>query len=98
MNFYNPFKPHIVRNSDGSYSVRKLTFPFLFEKYLEQDMRHYSSNSGEPRGFYWWSIPQYVMQYCKYTAPEAYNVLVAYQQAIKPKAKSVYIPLKDILK
>jgi hypothetical protein len=25
MKLYNPFKPHICQNSDGSYSVRKLT-------------------------------------------------------------------------
>ena len=96
MNFYNPFKPHIVRNHDDTYSVRKLIFPF-FKYYLEEDK--YTHSYEDVPNFYWWSTPKYVSSYCKYNSLEMASALLNnYKQACKPKKKPQYVPIKDIIK
>ena len=91
MNFYNPFKPHIVRDTDGTYMVRKILFPHV-AVYLEESAKH----SKEPvSGFYWWSLEEFVNKYCKYNSLEVASALLnAYKEAAKTKRTLTYVPIK----
>lgn len=92
MNFYNPFKPHIVRDTDGTYMVRKLPLPFGTAAYLEQN--NVNKYCAVP-GFYWWYTDDYVLQCCKYNSLEmAVAVLNAYKEAAKTKRTITYVPIK----
>ena len=93
MNFYNPFKPHIVRDTDGTYMVRKLTIPFAFGVYLHQSAvihRH-----ERVPGFYWWFGNQFANKYCKCNSLEVASALLnAYKEAAKTKRTLTYVPIK----
>ena len=99
MNFYNPFKPHIVENGNGTYSVRKLTFPFLFKLYLHKNAVIHREE--KITGFYWWFGDRFANKYCKYTKEEVLQVLEDYQAKVKEikNSKPVrQVPIKDLIK
>ena len=60
MKLYNPFKPHICKNADGTYSVRKLTIIGW-------------NKAGED--YYWWRVKPYQHEYCHFSAEEALVLL-----------------------
>ena len=60
MKFYNPFKPHICKNANGTYSVRKLNI-FGWSK-IDSD-----SN--------WWTIESNQLKYCQYSAEQSLLLL-----------------------
>lgn len=91
MNFYNPFKPHIVRDVDGTYMVRKMLFPYV-AVYLEESPRHAKESVS---GFYWWCLEEYVNKYCKCNSLEMASALLNdYKQAANTKKTLTYIPIK----
>lgn len=62
MKFYNPFKPHIVEFTDGTFAVRKSSLVYW---------SYYSKRCVE-----WWSCEEYVQKYCRVdTLEEAKSVL-----------------------
>jgi len=60
MKFYNPFKPHIVKNGHGQYLVRKfqLNFDMLGWTYIAE-------------GWYWTQNIVYKRTYSSYEAAQA---------------------------
>ncbi len=49
---YNPFKPHVVKFSNGKYGLRKLN---LFGGYEFFGQKHCN---------YWWHDMEYIPEYC----------------------------------
>mgnify|MGYP000729946247 CR=1 FL=1 len=52
MKFYNPFKPHIVEFTDGTFAVRKSSLFWWVYK------------GHNPHAIKWWMLEEYVPEYC----------------------------------
>lgn len=87
MNIYNPFKPHIVKNDNGTYSVRKLD---LIRGWMKLDANAdsfwiHSKNSG------------LFTEYYELTAHEAF-LLFEKITTIKRKSSDKYVNINELKK
>lgn len=80
MKFYNPFKPHICKNVDDTYSVRKWTI----SGWEKADMNKY-----------WWTIVVYQHEFCHFSAEDAL-VLLDVVNAPTIKLRDEYVSTDDL--
>jgi len=71
MKIYNPFKPHLVQFTDGSYAYRK--FDLVSWVLLDRDGGHWWYRDG---GHWWFSRHPYWQLYCYGTKEQAEAALV----------------------
>lgn len=82
MKIYNPFKPHLCKNSDGTYSVRTLSFYGWLKRDINQD--------------YWWSVDLYSKERSHIISEVAALALLKKVKTKQIKLQDNYIPESEL--
>jgi hypothetical protein len=85
MKLYNPFKPHIVQNIDGTYSVRKYDFSNIAWRKLDADGSYWRLHSSPENSPNW-----------SFTASDAMKLLSEVSAPKNKPGRDKYVSVADL--